>query len=168
MVVSYMKKSLFVVIIIAVILFVSIPFYLIAEALMIPGSIRVFFWFIGIPLIMMPIAKWMDRIKGKQTTLVGGVTHENGALIDLLEKTRSCLAYENNDFDESPWESSSEADKVFCELIAELQEGNPPDPARIGALMDGLREVSVSGGWSKDFITIKERFDEISSAYGNG
>ena len=84
----------------------------------------------------------------------------------LLETAKSLLARPANDFAWSPWKSAAEATAEMDALLATLERNELPDHARLTSLFEPnghLQNLSVSSGWTPEFVPLAERFDRIAT-----
>jgi hypothetical protein len=85
-------------------------------------------------------------------------------LISVIKETRKYLAWEGNDFSWSSWNGREAALSEIDSLPAQLDNGSVPDIDVLFAPTGPIQEVSMSNGWSLEFLQLAERFDE---AYAN-
>jgi hypothetical protein len=84
-------------------------------------------------------------------------------LISVIKETRSYLAREGNDYSWSSWKDREQALAEIDSILAQLESGSVPDIDVLFAPTGPIQEVSLSSGWSREFLKLAERFDE---AYG--
>jgi hypothetical protein len=81
-------------------------------------------------------------------------------LISVIKETRKYLAREANGFSWSSWNDQQHALAEIDSILADLENGSVPDLEVLFAPTGPIQEVSVSSGWSGEFLKIAERFDE--------
>ena len=82
-------------------------------------------------------------------------------LVTVLRDTRARLAHPSNDFSWSSWEDGAAALREMDELIAKAGAGNP-DRSTLDVLFaptGPIQEVSLSSGWSREFLVLARRYD---------
>jgi hypothetical protein len=83
-------------------------------------------------------------------------------LVLVLQEARLLLAQPGNDFAWSSWGSSEEALQELDAKIAAIEAGVLPDRLDLAVLFGPtgpIQEVSISSGWSLEFLNIVRRFD---------
>lgn len=85
-------------------------------------------------------------------------------LLLILQEARDLLAMPGNEFAWSKW-SSREAALAEMDLhISHVDEGRPLEKFRLNLLFaptGSIQEVSMSSGWSRQFMDLATRFDEV-------
>ncbi len=84
-------------------------------------------------------------------------------LLRVLLQARAYLALEDNDFTWSSWEDQDAATAEIDELIRLLRQDILPATVELEVLFTvagPIQEVSLSSGWSKQFLTIATEFDK--------
>jgi hypothetical protein len=81
-------------------------------------------------------------------------------LISVIRETRIYLAREGNDYSWSSWNDQEDALAEIDSLLAQLENGSVPDIEVLFAPTGPIQEVSMSSGWSREFLQLAERFDE--------
>ena len=84
-------------------------------------------------------------------------------LISVIKETRKYLSREGNDYSWSSWNNEEQALDEIDSILAQLENGSVPDMEILFAPSGPIQEVSLSSGWSREFLRLAERFDE---AYG--
>jgi len=85
-------------------------------------------------------------------------------LISVIKETRSYLAREENDYSWSPCRDRDHALSELDSILAQLENGSIPDIEILFAPTGPIQEVSLSSGWSRQYIQLAERFDETYKA----
>lgn len=82
-------------------------------------------------------------------------------LIEVLLSAKDLLGRPGNDFSWSSWESASQALAELDELITAVREGDFPQLTLevLFAPTGPIQEVSISSGWSQQFIELANKFD---------
>jgi hypothetical protein len=83
-------------------------------------------------------------------------------LLGVLKRARAHLARADNDFSWSGWADQSAALAEMDGIISELKSGTLSDPQALTMLFlptGPLQEVSVSCGWSIEFLDLANTFD---------
>jgi hypothetical protein len=81
-------------------------------------------------------------------------------LISVLQETRKYLAREGNDYSWSSWNDQEQALAEIDSILAQLEKGVVPGIEVLYAPTGPLQEVSMSSGWSLEFLNLAERFDK--------
>jgi hypothetical protein len=81
-------------------------------------------------------------------------------LISMIRETRTYLAREGNDYSLSSWNDQEQALVEIDSILVQLENGSLPDIEVLFAPTGPIQEVSMSSGWSRDFLKLAERFDE--------
>ena len=81
-------------------------------------------------------------------------------LIAVIQETRTYLAREGNDYSWSSWNDREDALAEIDSLLAQLENGSVPNIEVLFAPTGPIQEVSMSSGWSREFLQLAERFDE--------
>ena len=81
-------------------------------------------------------------------------------LISVIRDTRQYLAREGNDYSWSSWNDQEQALSEIDSVLAQLEGGSVPDIEVLFAPTGPIQEVSVSSGWSREFLKLAEQFDE--------
>jgi hypothetical protein len=81
-------------------------------------------------------------------------------LISVIKETRSYLAREGNDYSWSSWNDREQALAEIDSILAQLESGSVPEIDVLFAPTGPIQEVSMSSGWSREFLKLAERFDE--------
>ena len=81
-------------------------------------------------------------------------------LIAVIKETRTYLAREGNDFSWSSWNDREAALSEIDSILAQLNNGSVPDAGVLFAPTGPIQEVSMSSGWSLEFLKLAGRFDE--------
>lgn len=85
------------------------------------------------------------------------------SLIRVLEDARVLLARPENDYSWSSWHDTAHALAEIDGYILQLREGKSPNKTTLEVLFaptGPIQEVSLSSGWSKDFLKLADRFDK--------
>ena len=80
-------------------------------------------------------------------------------LIDVMRDARKLLALPGNDFAWSSWEDREAALAEVDAHIATLERGAVPDLSVLFLPTGPIQEVSLSSGWSAEFLSLADRFD---------
>ena len=83
-------------------------------------------------------------------------------LIAMLDDAKSLLKIEGNDFTWSSWPDERAATTELDQFIQALKNGEPVDRSELVVLFaptGPIQEVSLSSGWSGDFLRVADRFD---------
>jgi hypothetical protein len=84
-------------------------------------------------------------------------------LIGVLLEARQWLVRQENDFSWSSWEDAFAALAEVDALISELRSGSLPPKLDLEVLFaptGPIQEVSLSGGWGKQFLSLASRLDD--------
>ena len=81
-------------------------------------------------------------------------------LISVILETRKYLALEGNDYSWSSWNNREQALSEIDSILIKLENGSVPDIEVLFAPTGPIQEVSMSSGWSREFLNLAERFDE--------
>ncbi len=81
-------------------------------------------------------------------------------LISVIKETRTHLARKGNDFSWSSWNDQEQALAEIDAILIQLENGSVPDIEVLFAPTGPIQEVSMSSGWSREFLQLAERFDE--------
>lgn len=85
-------------------------------------------------------------------------------LVAVLCEIRALLARPDNDFGWSSWNDASEALSEIDRLIAAIERGDMPmrlDISILFAPTGAIQDVSLSSGWSQEFLKIAAQYDAI-------
>lgn len=85
-------------------------------------------------------------------------------LLSILLEARELLARPGNDFAWSKWRSVEEAVAEMDRHIAIVDQGQPLERFRLNLLFaptGSIQEVSMSSGWSRQFMELATRFDDL-------
>jgi hypothetical protein len=101
----------------------------------------------------------------------GGVTEKAvKELIDILRDARVLLQRPGNDYAWSGWDSPEEGLGEIDSFIARLERGVLPESVYLEVLFaptGPVQEVSLSGGWEREYMKLADRFDAaITAVYG--
>lgn len=92
-------------------------------------------------------------------------------LIQVLEDAKRLLSRPDNDFALSSWKDSQEACAEVDELISKVRSGNPGkslDYKILFAPTGSLQDVSLSSGWSDEFLKLADLADQaIEQFFGS-
>ena len=88
-------------------------------------------------------------------------------LISIIKDTRNYLAREGNDYSWSSWNDQEQALSEVDSILTQLESGSVPDIAVLFAPTGPIQEVSMSSGWSREFLGLAERFDEAYAVAKN-
>ena len=89
-------------------------------------------------------------------------------LISVMREARKYLAREGNDFSWSSWNDQEAALSEIDAILVQLENGSVPDVGVLFAPTGPIQEVSMSSGWSLDFLKLAERFDEANAIAKRG
>ena len=89
-------------------------------------------------------------------------------LISVIRETRKYLAREGNDFSWSSWNDREAALSEIDSILTQLDNGSVPDVGVLFAPTGPIQEVSMSSGWSVEFLKLAERFDEAYATAKRG
>ena len=81
-------------------------------------------------------------------------------LISVIKDTRNYLTREGNDYSWSSWTGQDQALAEIDSILKQLESGSVPDIEVLFAPTGPIQEVSLSSGWSREFLRLAERFDE--------
>lgn len=81
-------------------------------------------------------------------------------LIFVILETRQYLAREGNDYSWSSWNDQEQALSEIDSILAQLKAGSVPDIEVLFAPTGPIQEVSISSGWSREYLELARRFDE--------
>ena len=90
------------------------------------------------------------------------------ALLGVLRETRALLTRPGNDFASSTWSSVTDALTELDGFISLVEASRPFDPSKLSILFaptGDIQEVSLSSGWSQEFLGVAERFDIAFARY---
>ena len=85
------------------------------------------------------------------------------ALLDVFQRVRGLLALPENDFSWSSWTGQSDALDEIDEIIRILAKNGRPDALTMRVLFaptGPLQEVSISSGWSTQYMQLASEFDQ--------
>ena len=85
-------------------------------------------------------------------------------LIEVLRAAKGLLSIDKNDFAWSRWEGAEDALKELDGLIDTIEAGKlleRLDVSLLFAATGPIQEVSLSSGWSKEFLALAARFDAV-------
>jgi hypothetical protein len=82
-------------------------------------------------------------------------------LISVIRETRKYLARQENDYSWSSWNDQEQALAEIDSILARLENGSVPDIEVLFAPTGPIQEVSLSSGWSREFLKLAEQFDEV-------
>lgn len=85
-------------------------------------------------------------------------------LLSILLEARELLARPGNEFAWSKWKSAAEALAEIDRHIAIVDQGQPLEKFRLNLLFaptGSIQEVSMSSGWSRHFMDLATRFDDV-------
>lgn len=88
-------------------------------------------------------------------------------MILILKEARNFVLIEGNDFSISLWDGPEEAAAEINDLINRIAYGIPLDKTELGILFapsSPLQELSLTGGWSSEFISLADRYDAASAS----
>ena len=94
--------------------------------------------------------------------------HHLDKLISVIKETRKYLTREGNNFSWSSWNDREAALSEIDSILARLENGSVPDIGVLFAPTGPIQEVSLSSGWSLDFLKLAERFDEAYTIAKSG
>ena len=86
-----------------------------------------------------------------------------GELIIVFEEARGRVTDPANDFSWSSWAGCEDAVEELDGILSALRSGVVPGALPMGVLFaptGPMQEVSLSGGWGKEFLALADRFDE--------
>jgi hypothetical protein len=86
-------------------------------------------------------------------------------LVEILGEARDLLALPGNDFTWSSWEDAPAAIAELDRRITAIKGGELParlDLAVLFAPTGPLQEVSLSSGWSDEFLAVASKFDAVA------
>ena len=89
-------------------------------------------------------------------------------LISVIKETRKYLTREGNNFSWSSWNDREAALSEIDSILARLENGSVPDIGVLFAPTGPIQEVSLSSGWSLDFLKLAKRFDEAYTITKSG
>jgi hypothetical protein len=84
------------------------------------------------------------------------------ALINILNRARALLALSNNDFSWSSWQDTADGLAEVDTYLSILHSGDLPSILQLQVLFaptGPLQEVSLSSGWSSEFLALARDFD---------
>ena len=84
-------------------------------------------------------------------------------LIQVLEEARRLIAQPENDFSWSSWEDAAHALQEIGQLLEEFRRGDfsrRGDLEVVFAPTGPMQELSLSSGWSQEFLQLAGRYDE--------
>lgn len=81
-------------------------------------------------------------------------------LISVIRETREHLAREGNDYSWSSWTDQEQALAEIDSILAQLEKGLVPNIDVLFAPTGPIQEVSLSSGWSREYLELAKRFDE--------
>ncbi len=85
-------------------------------------------------------------------------------LFGILQEARDLLAMPGNVFSWSKWPDAETAVAELEEHMSHVDEGRTLERFRLNQLFaptGSIQEVSMSSGWSRQFIELATRFDEV-------
>jgi hypothetical protein len=80
-------------------------------------------------------------------------------LIEVIKETRTYLALDGNDYSWSSWNDKDQALAEIDAILAQLEDGSVPEMEILFAPTGPIQEVSLSSGWTREFLKLAERFD---------
>jgi len=82
-------------------------------------------------------------------------------LILVFEEARRLVAFPENDFTWSSWGDTETALSEIDGILAKLRMGQTPAGMDIIFVVTGpMQELSLSSGWSQEFLELADRYDE--------
>lgn len=81
-------------------------------------------------------------------------------LISVIRETRKYLAREGNDYSWSSWEDREHALAEIDSILTQLENGSAPVIEVLFAPTGPIQEVSISSGWSREYLELARQFDE--------
>lgn len=87
-------------------------------------------------------------------------------LIEILNSAIDLLSLPGNNFTWSSWNNQQHAIESIAVMINEIRNNNLRDKNKLSVLFaptGPLQEVSLSSGWSDEFIRLANRFDKIKN-----
>ena len=84
-------------------------------------------------------------------------------LILVFEDARELVADPRNDFSWSSWIGRGDAVAEIDGILSMLRSGAVPNGLSMEVIFaptGPMQEVSLSGGWGKEFLALADRFDE--------
>ena len=86
----------------------------------------------------------------------------------VFEELRELVRLPSNDFSWSSWNDQDDAIDEIDAVLSALRSGELPNPSSLKVLFaptGPAQELSLSSGWSNEFLALAEKFDEaIASA----
>jgi len=89
-------------------------------------------------------------------------------LISILKEARTLIARDGNDFSWSSWKDQNQVITEIDSIIAELEHGTLPEMGVLFAPTGPIQGVSLSSGWSDEFLALAERFDKEYAVVRDG
>jgi len=83
-------------------------------------------------------------------------------LIEVLREARALLSLPSNDFVWSSWADAEAATADIDAHITAIEQGRLPERGDVSILFaptGSMQKVSLSSGWSMEFLAVAERFD---------
>lgn len=94
------------------------------------------------------------------------IRSEHRPLLQILHEARALVDRPSNDFIWSSWEDGAAATAELDQYIESIERGRLPsrlDLSVIFAATGPMQEVSLSSGWSEEFLVLAERFDVVAA-----
>lgn len=121
------------------------------------------------------LAHWVHRetekpTKGPQnwSDLIGE-PEARTMLLNVLRHAKRLLARPENDFRWSRWDNASEAIAEVEVFISQIEASRPLDVRALSALFaptGQIQQISLSSGWSGQFLRVASRLDSALGRYG--
>jgi hypothetical protein len=92
-------------------------------------------------------------------------------VLNVLRHARRLLARPDNDFRWSRWDNASEATAEVDKFIAQVEANRPLDARALSALFAAtgqIQQISLSSGWSSQFLRVAARLDAALTRYEAG
>ena len=86
------------------------------------------------------------------------------SMVLVLQDAKALLELPHNDFGWSSWHNAAQALSEINGYITQLNNGQWPDKTTLKVLFAAtgpIQEVSLSSGWSQEFLKLAERFDNV-------
>jgi hypothetical protein len=130
----------------------------------------------GIPyeLCASALARWVHRETEKPTKSpqnwsdLVGEPEARTVLLNVLRHARRLLSRPDNDFRWSRWDNATEAIAEVDKFISQVEANSPLDMPGLSTLFAAtgqIQQISLSSGWSAQFLRVAARLDSALAKY---
>jgi hypothetical protein len=101
--------------------------------------------------------------------IAAGVIHDVAVVVELeaiVQEVRARVAATKGDFMWTEWKDQAEALAELDEVLAELRNHRKPRNLHVLLAATGsLQELSLSSGWSEEFLKLAARYDAVIAGH---